>query len=123
MIRMQRTLDDGIIISCDFCGTDWDPCDESYANPMVEGHIGSVMCLTCLKRALDEMKPAANEYRCTMCIREGIDADTPRWFHPCPVPSDGLNSGAIACKACIKQAAGRFHKDKDVAWKWDVMKS
>ena len=123
MKPMQRTTSDGVIISCDFCGTDWDPYDETYSNPMVEGHVGSVMCLSCLRQAIEDMKPAENKYRCVMCIREGIEPETPRWFHPGPEPSDGLNAGAVACKACIKQAAGRFHKDKDVDWKWDVMKS
>lgn len=115
---MQRTEDSGIIISCDFCGTDWDPYDETNPRPMVEGHHGSVMCLECVKLALDQMRPGEGEYRCTMCIQEGLPADLPRWSHPDPVPSPGLNPMATACRACIRQAAGRFSKDKDVPWTW-----
>jgi hypothetical protein len=115
---MQRNDSGGIIISCDFCGTDWDAYDETYANPMVEGHHGSVICLTCTKRALEEMTPPGVPYRCAMCLREGLDADRPRWIHPAPAPSPGLNPGAIVCRACIRQAARRFHKDPDVQWQW-----
>jgi len=115
---MQRTEQGGIIISCDFCGSDWDAYDDSFANPMVEGHHGSVICLNCTKQALEEMKPAREPYRCTLCIREGIDAELPRWFHPAPTPSEGLNPHACACRDCIHQAAGKFSKDKDVDWKW-----
>ena len=117
---MQRHEDSGIVISCDFCGTDWDPYDQSYSNPMAEGHHGSVICLNCLKAALEEMRAdAAGPYDCTMCLMEGLPPDLPRWYHPAPLPSPGLNEEAIACRACIRQAAGRFNKDKDVNWTWD----
>jgi len=113
---MQRTEAGGIVISCDFCGVDWDPYDESYSNPMVEGHHGSVICLSCVKRALAEVAEPGGPYECTMCLQE---KDQARWFHPSPTASAGLNQGATVCRACIRQAAGRFHKDSDVAWTWE----
>jgi len=115
---MQRTEAEGIVISCDFCGTDWDPFDQENTNPMVEGHHGSVICLSCLKRALAERKPAESGFNCTMCL-EDRDAGAERWFHPTPVPSEGLNPEAAVCLRCIHQAAGRFHKDPDVSWTWE----
>jgi len=120
MASMQRSEQDGIVISCDFCGTDWDPYDESNPRPMVEGHHGSVICLECVKLALQQMAPCEGEYRCTMCIREGLPPDLPRWSHTSAGPSPGLNPTAVACRACIRQAAGRFSKDPDVKWKWDL---
>jgi hypothetical protein len=115
---MQRTESGGVIISCDFCGTDWDPYDESNPVPMIEGHLGSVICLVCVQRAMKEMSAADDPYRCSMCIIEGIEPETPRWFHPEPTPSPGLNPHAVICKKCIHHAAGRFSKDPDVDWKW-----
>jgi len=114
---MQRQTTDGIIISCDFCGTDWDPHDTTCARPMVEGHHGSVICLTCLQQALADHAEPAGPYTCTMCLREGLEKS--RWFHPAPVPGDGLNDGATVCLSCIKQAARRFHKDPDVKFELD----
>jgi hypothetical protein len=116
---MQRREPEGIIISCDFCGTDWDPYDESNPRPMVEGHHGSVICLECVKIALVEIAAVPGEYRCTMCIREGLPADLPRWSHPSPAPSPGLEPMAVICRNCLNQAAGRFSKDPDVPWKWE----
>ena len=118
---MQRTTSDGLIISCDFCGTDWDPYDQSFAKPMVEGHKGSIICLDCVKSALAEMEAAGEEYRCVMCTVEGLTLD--RWrhlgAHPGAEASAGLNADAVVCIECIKQAAGRFDKDKDVDWVWE----
>lgn len=116
---MQRSEDGGIIISCDFCGSDWDAYDESNSRPMVEGHHGSVICLECVKQALEQMSVRVGDYRCTLCVREGLPATRPRWTHPNAPPSPGLNVHAIACRACIRQAARRFHKDTDVPWQWD----
>jgi hypothetical protein len=116
---MQRTFDGGIIISCDFCGTDWDPYDETNAKPMVEGHHGSIICLECVKLALEQLAVGEGEYRCALCIREGLEPELPRWWHPMPVPSDGLNPLAVACRDCVHQAAGKFSKDPDVPWTWE----
>ena len=102
---MQRTVDGGIIISCDFCGTDWD-----QVKPMVEGHRGSVICLECLKIALDEARAGNGEFSCTLCLREELDPTFPRWSH--------ANHDATICQDCIHQAARQFSKDKDIDWTW-----
>lgn len=108
---MQRTEPDGIIIACDFCGTDWDE-----RRPMIEGHRGSVLCLDCLKFALVMADPAAELFDCTLCLRSR-PAGTIAWHHPdCPPSS---NPDAAVCAPCLKQAAGMFSKDPDIDWKWD----
>ena len=48
---MQREEPDGIVILCDFCRRDWDGQE-----PMIEGHHGSIICLQCLKLALQHQK-------------------------------------------------------------------
>ena len=102
---MQRTENDGIVISCDFCGTDWD-----QVKPMIEGHHGSVICLTCLEIALKQAVTHTGEYRCTLCLREGLPATLPRWSSPA--------SAATVCLDCLHQAAGAFDRDPDVDWSW-----
>ena len=115
---MQRTENDGIIISCDFCGSDWDPVDTSMSAPMVEGHHGSVICLACLIQALDQMAPSDQAFDCTLCLVEAQGSEVQRWRHPGPTPSPGLAPKAVACRACIRQAAGRFGKDPEVQFTW-----
>ena len=110
---MQRTTPDGVVISCDFCGTDWDPYDQTQALPMTEGHHGSVLCLRCLQHAIEQAEKAEDGFTCTMCLRER-KAGTRCWTHPGPQPSAGLNPGAIVCWACVNLAARTFAKDKDV---------
>ncbi len=102
---MQRTEPEGIVISCDFCGTDWDE-----VKPMIEGHHGSVLCLECLKRALVEAQAGEGKYRCTLCLRENIPADLPRWT--------GDRPEATACQDCLYQAARAFSRDRDVDFTW-----
>ncbi len=109
---MQReATDGGIIISCDFCGTDWDPYDMDQPRPMMEGHRGSVICLPCVKVALVEIAPGSDPYECTLCRKETLPADLPRWH------SDGGAMPANLCKDCLNQAAGTFSKDPDIDWK------
>lgn len=103
---MQRTENGFIIISCDYCGTDWDE-----VKPMIEGHRGSVLCLNCLKVALTDLQPAAERFFCNLCVREHIPAGTPRWTSPA--------RGTHACESCVKQAAVAFSRDPDVDWTWD----
>lgn len=103
--HMQRTEDNGVIISCDFCGTDWDEI-----KPMIEGHHGSVLCLECLGKALKHATTQDGEYRCTLCLREGLPASLPRW--------QDLDSQAVACMDCLHQAAKAFDRDPDVNWSW-----
>jgi hypothetical protein len=111
---MQRTENGLIVISCDFCGSDWDE-----VKPMIEGHHGSILCLECLKLALPALAPGSAEFRCTMCIREGLPADLPHWRHPQPQPSPGLNPHATLCQDCAHQAAKAFSRDKDIDWVWE----
>ncbi len=113
---MQRTEDGGIVISCDFCGTDW---DEELI--MIEGHKGSVLCLACLRRALEEAQPADEAFKGTLCLSEK-PVGTRRWRHPDPKPSPGLNPDAPLCWDCIRLAAKGFHKDPDVDFRWDSSK-
>ena len=111
---MQRTEDDGVIISCDFCGTDWD-----QVKPMVEGHKGSVLCLACLATALDHCAVEADAFKCTLCVREPLPADLPRWRHAAPDRSAlGLNVDAVACEECLHQAAWAFSRDKEIDFTW-----
>ena len=111
---MQKHESDGVVISCDFCGSDWD-----QIKPMVEGHRGSVLCLSCLAAALDHSAPAPDEFKCTLCRREPLPADLPRWFHPTPDPAQpGLNPDACACQDCLHQAARAFTRDKDTDFTW-----
>ncbi len=112
---MQRQVNEngetGIIISCDFCGTDWD-----QQTAMVEGHHGSVLCLECFKQARKQMTPAARAFDCTLCLQTR-PTDTPHWRHaPFASPPPGFNPEAVVCEPCLKQAAAAFHKDPDVPW-------
>ena len=107
---MQRREPEGVVITCDFCGTDWDE-----VIPMIEGHHGSVLCLSCLKKALESLVPAPAEFPCTLCLQTHPVGDL-QWV-PSPLPATA-NQRAMACKPCIFQAAGTFSKDKDVDWKW-----
>lgn len=114
---MQRTEDNGIIISCDYCGTDW---DEQL--PMIEGHRGSVLCLVCLKQALDNASPSDTEIDCALCL-SASPAGTKHWQHPDPKPSPGLNQDALLCWDCIRLAAKGYHKDPDIDFRWDSSKN
>jgi len=110
---MQREEAGYIVISCDFCGADWDE-----VIPMIEGHRGSVLCLGCLKRALAEATPADAAFECTMCLREKTPG-TKRWTHPEPAETPGLNAAAQVCWPCLKQAGRGFGKDPDTDFDWD----
>lgn len=109
---MQREDPDGIVIVCDFCRRDWDGQEA-----MVEGHHGSILCLECLKLALDQQKPGleGEKYKCTLCLRFNIPPTVPRWSHP-------EHSEAIACQECLYQAAKAFSRNEDVDFKWDYTK-
>lgn len=111
-VHMQRTEDGYIIISCDFCGTDWDE-----VRPMIEGHHGSVLCLECLKTLLGTLTPAAEKFQCTMCLRSK-PAGTPQWrpARPPDAPPPGLNCDAVICHDCVEQAADTYTRDQDIDW-------
>lgn len=118
---MQRTTPDGIVISCDFCGADWDAYDEAQTNPMTEGHHGSVICLSCVKRALDEAAPSDSAFKCTLGLTDH-DPGEPCWRHPDPTPSPGLNKHAVVHWDNIRQAGRAFGKDPDVDFVWEAGK-
>jgi hypothetical protein len=91
---------------CDFCRREWDG-----AFPMVEGHQGSLICGNCLTIAytevvLSDAGRAPEGSTCTMCLEEREDS---AWQSP-------THDEAIACRRCLKQGAGRLHKDPD--WEW-----
>ena len=105
---MQRQTPQGIIIACDFTGTDWDGIE-----PMIEGHRGSVLSLAALALAIDHAQPADARFDCTLC-RRSFDPPERCWRHPQPPPE--ANPQAIACWDCIQQADKAFAQDPDTHW-------
>src|SRR5215468_443404 len=103
---MQRIEDKALIVSCDFCAIDWDG-----SSPVIEGHRGSIICLECLKIALDGLEPAASDYQCVLCLRESIPSTLPRWSHR-------NRPSTCACRNCVHQAAEVFDADPDIPWTW-----
>ena len=97
---MQRHTDEGVILCCDFCGTDWD-----MVKPMIEGHQGSILCLACLACAIDEATPREQPFQCTLCLRE-IGAGARAW----------AAGQATVCFDCLQQADRAFDKDPDTPW-------
>lgn len=95
---MQRQDPDGIVIMCDFCHRDWDGQEA-----MIEGHHGSVICLTCLNRAAKEKSAGAEKFSCTLCLRYNMPQKMPRWHNP-------QHPDAIICNECIEQATKAFAK-------------
>ena len=106
---MQRRVEDGIIISCDFCGTDWD-----QVKPMAEGHHGSVICLECLEKACRNVTHVIGKFQCVLCLRDIEGTDRKCWS-PGHKP-EAANPSAIICYSCIKQAARAFTRDPDIDW-------
>jgi hypothetical protein len=115
---MQRTEEDGVIISCDFCGIDW---DQQLA--MIEGHRAQfpapgVICLECIKIACDKIAALPGDvYACIMCRLQEIEATKPRWQgqRDCDPPS-------FICRDCLNQGAIALDKDPDVDWSRDKTK-
>jgi hypothetical protein len=103
---MQRIEDNALIVSCDFCGTDW---DGQFA--AIEGHRGSIVCLECLKLALDQLELAGEQFKCVLCLREPLPPSMRRWHH-------ATHPQTFACDGCVYQAAGAFDKDPDIEWTW-----
>ncbi|HEY4329950.1 MAG TPA: hypothetical protein VGN88_09450 [Phycisphaerae bacterium] len=99
---MQREDPDGIVILCDFCRRDWDGNEA-----MIEGHHGSILCLECMKRALQEQAAGQGKYKCTLCLRFNIPPQLPRW-------SNSEHPEAIVCQECLYQAARAFGRNEDV---------
>ncbi len=105
---MQRTEPDGIVISCDFTGIDW---DEHI--PMIEGHRGSVICLGALELAIDGAAEATEAVECTMCRRKKQPPEK-TWRHP--NPPENADPHAAICWDCIQQADRSFARDPDTDW-------
>ena len=103
---MQRIEENALIVSCDFCGTDWDG-----VSPVIEGHRGSIICLECMKTALNGLCFAGEPFKCVLCLREPIPAAVERWNH-------ANHPQTYACKSCVHQAAEVFDKDPDIDWHW-----
>ncbi|MEM0984566.1 MAG: hypothetical protein AAGI17_11535 [Planctomycetota bacterium] len=95
-------------ILCDFCAQPW-----SDERPMVEGHRGSCICGRCLTIAWVELMetrisddPGEGE-SCCLCLES--DRPDPHWRSP-------IFEGKLACRRCVKQAAGALHKDREIEW-------
>lgn len=104
---MQRIEENALIVSCDFCATDWDG-----ASPVIEGHRGSIICLECLKLAIESLATADSPFKCPLCLRDAIPASVARYSHP-------NRPTTFACQSCIYQTADVFDKDPDINWKWE----
>ena len=102
-----------IVLSCDFCGTDWD--NESA---MVEGHRGSILCLPCIEKARVEVEDQENDglFKCTLCQQEKEGSTIQSWRHTSATVSPGLNAEAQMCEDCLQQAVRVMKKDKSVDW-------
>lgn len=91
---------------CDFCRRAWDG-----TFPMIEGHQGSLICGRCLTVAyteavLNDTGSTPEGAKCTLCLEH---REEPAWQSP-------THEEAVACRRCLKQGAGRLHKDPD--WDW-----
>lgn len=107
---MQREEPDGIVISCDFCGVDWDG-----QAAMVEGHHGSILCLGCMQSALENSFNGDGPYRCTLCLREKLPPSLPRWRNEC-------HPETLVCQECVHQAAKAFSRATHVDFTWQPQK-
>src|SRR4030095_9584123 len=99
---MQRIEENALIVSCDFCGTDWDG-----VSPVIEGHRGSIICLECMKATPDGMQSGREPFTWVLGRREPIPASVERWNH-------ANHAQTYACKSCVHQAAEVFDKDPDI---------
>lgn len=92
---------------CDFCGRRTDD------QVTVEGHRGSLICLSCLSVAYAEVvgagmaSPVPPGQMCTMCLEERAQ---PHWSSP-------ALDGKHICLRCIKQSATVLEKDPELGWK------
>lgn len=85
---------------------------------MLEGHRGSVLCLACLRHAMDNAEEAPADFDCALCLQH-CEQGKACWSHPGPEMSPGVNRGAAVCWDCIRLAAKTFHKDKEIDFRWD----
>lgn len=98
---------------CDFCTSPW-----TEDRPMVEGHRGACICGNCLTIAFAELAlhkvgvEVGEDEACVLCLEAGREDLHYRSL---------VREAAIACRRCIKQAAGALHKDKDIDWRKPVL--
>jgi len=105
---MQRHTPEGVILACDFCGCDWD-----MVKPMIEGHQGSILCIDCLAKAIEQAVAMSGAFKCILCLRD-FEANQRGW-QPTE-PGDGANEDAVVCYDCIQQADRAFDKDPETDW-------
>jgi len=92
---------------CDFCHSPW-----SEDRPMIEGHKGSLVCVSCLTLAWrqvvlgDAGTGPESGAECRMCLQTN---DVPYWQSP-------VDPEALICRECVERAARTLEKDPDVAW-------
>ena len=106
---MQKHSPEGVTLHCDFCGGHWD-----MLKPMIEGHHGSILCLDCLAKAIDQSADATADFKCTLCLRD-FEAGSEKVYTPTPVP-EGANKLAKLCWDCARQADRAFAADPETAW-------
>ena len=93
---------------CDFCARPW-----AEDRPMVEGHRGAIICGRCLTVAYAEVvlhgvgDARGPDEPCCLCLEPG--RDEPHWRSP-------AREVALACRRCLKQAAGVLVKDQESGW-------
>lgn len=103
---MQRQVSGGIELACDFCGVTWD-----QVKPMIEGHRGSILCLECLAKAIEQAEESKEAFTCTMCRverEEGMKVWRGEQLPGVQLPG--------VCWDCVQQADRAFGKDADVDW-------
>lgn len=108
---MQKHNADGVTLHCDYCGRLWD-----MHEPMIEGHQGSVLCLACLARAIDDGgNEPAKRVKCTLCLRDFDPGDGETIWQYADPPAEA-NAQARLCGDCAAQADRAFDRDPDTNW-------
>ncbi len=99
-------------VLCDFCAQEW-----TTDRPMIEGHLGSCICGSCLAEAYRSVEIAGVDDRaaqvprtCTMC-REARDE---------PCREGAARPEAVICRRCITMAAKALSRDAESGWKLPV---
>ena len=115
-------------ILCDFCHREW-----TEEIPFIEGHRGRMICGNCLALGYREVIVAGKHtgpgtdsgtgfapYTCALCRESDDDraamdrAGEIGWRSP-------LHEDAAVCARCLRQAAGKLHKDPDSEWRKPVV--
>ncbi|MFG0256291.1 MAG: ClpX C4-type zinc finger protein [Phycisphaerales bacterium JB043] len=101
----DKTAQGNDFFKCDFCLSPWDD-----ANPMVEGHRGSLICSRCLRVAYTQLvthnsPDATTTDSCTLCLEA---REQPVWISPL--------TEANACLRCVKLSSRALERDEDSHW-------